>query len=181
MNNDWGYEKHFKSRSECSGYWHNKSIHLKQSAGILSTAWESGELLDSGDTYRMLMGMSLELIFKAFYVANKKIPPTIHTLNNLSAESGINFSDKEKKILEVLSEYVVWEGKYPIPKDTKCKPGPESLRKQWSSLSKSGNYSAGLIDQKVVSISKFGEDDLSYSNLTNLWGKVNSRYIEQNV
>lgn len=107
MDNDWAYEQHFKTRAECSGYWHNKSVHLKQSAGILSKAWESKDLMDSGATYRMLMGMSLELLFKAFFVANKKTPPTVHTLNHLSAESGIAFSDKEQEILEVLSGYVV--------------------------------------------------------------------------
>jgi hypothetical protein len=179
MDNDWAYEQHFKTRAECSGYWHSKSVHLMKSANILSKAWESSEILDSGDTYRMLMGMSLELLFKAFFVANKKTPPTVHALNCLSVESGISFSDNDQAILEVLSGYVVWEGKYPIPKNTTKKPGPESLKVQWNSLSNKDNYSTDLFVQKIVSSSKSGDDDLSYSKLKELWVKVNSKYIEQ--
>lgn len=177
--NDWIYKKHFKTRSECSAYWHDKSIHLNKSSEILWKAWNDNKICDSGDTYRMLIGMSFELLFKAFYVANGKTPPKTHKLNELYSESGIAFSEKEKKLLDILSGYVIWEGKYPTPNDTKKKPGYNSIKHQWGAYRSSSRPDYSPFDKKVVHLNDIESSDFGYNNLQKTWAKVNSQYVKQ--
>ncbi|WP_157097630.1 hypothetical protein [Photobacterium sp. J15] len=105
------YDLQFEQMSGNSSYWHSKSCHLRKSAEILWDAWSRGETLDSGDTYRMIMGMSFELLFKSFLVANSiEIVPT-HNLNDLAKLAGFTLDDKESSILHNLTGYIYWQGK----------------------------------------------------------------------
>lgn len=40
-----------------------------------------------------------------------------HALRDLALEAQIKLSDREARLLDVLGRYVVWAGRYPIPKD----------------------------------------------------------------
>jgi hypothetical protein len=117
------YDIQFKQYSEYSSYWHNKSCHLKKSSKILWDEWLQGNTYDSGDTYRMLMGLSFELLFKSFLIAKKINFDPIHDLNKLALQAGLTLNEKESNIFTNLTGYIFWEGKYPTPKprDTKKK------------------------------------------------------------
>jgi len=68
--------------------------------------------------YCMLLGLSFELIIKAIIAAKnniEKIPET-HALIDIVKNININLTDKDLKILRLLSDYIVWAGKYPSPK-----------------------------------------------------------------
>jgi len=114
-------------------YWMNKAEALRASAGAVwycrhtMSNEELSEKLEteltvniSGDSwqvYRMLCGMSLELSYKASLIAmGKKIQKT-HNLEWLAEQVCFQLSNRERGLLALLSECVIWEGRYPAPKD----------------------------------------------------------------
>lgn len=64
------YQKQFELRQETPAYWHSKSHDLFVSARTLLKAMQGDKSLkiNCWSTYKMLMGMSLELVFKAHCV-----------------------------------------------------------------------------------------------------------------
>lgn len=85
------------------------------------------EKLNLGDGFRMsaavwpvfmmLCGMSLELLYKAISVAKGNQVETHHKLIDLADSAGVEVDKQAKALLTELTEYVIWEGKYPVPKD----------------------------------------------------------------
>ena len=65
----------------------------------------------------MLCGMSLELLYKAVIVAQKEPVPATHNLLRLSEKVGDHVTRKQAGILELLTACIVWEGRYPVPKE----------------------------------------------------------------
>ena len=65
----------------------------------------------------MLCGMSLELLYKAVIVAQKEPVPATHDLVRLSEKAGDYVTRKQAGILELLTACIVWEGRYPVPKE----------------------------------------------------------------
>lgn len=64
-------------------------------------------------------GLSLELMFKSILAKNKLCIPhgmDGHDLNALSEKAGLKFSSNQKLTLELLTEAIVWSGRYPAPK-----------------------------------------------------------------
>jgi hypothetical protein len=64
-------------------------------------------------------GLSLELIFKSILAKKDiRIPQGIdgHDLSALSEKAGLKFTSNQKLTLELLTEAVVWSGRYPAPK-----------------------------------------------------------------
>ena len=76
------YEKQFQLRQETSAYWHSKSHDLLVSARTLWVAMKGNHNLEVNcwATYKMLIGMSFELIFKAHCVGRKTKFDNIHNL-----------------------------------------------------------------------------------------------------
>ena len=72
-----------------------------------------------GPVYRMLCGMALELLYKAIVVAKGGVVETSHDLAALAANAGVEVSENERGLLSILSESVIWAGRYPVPKDPK--------------------------------------------------------------
>ena len=65
----------------------------------------------------MLCGMSLELLFKAIVVAKDGEPDkNSHDLPALAKSAGVPVTDKQAGLLKLLSQYVIWAGRYPVPK-----------------------------------------------------------------
>jgi hypothetical protein len=111
--------------------WYNKSADLRASAGALwycmkhkhpcSVAEDLG--LGSGfdmaiatyPVYRMLCGMSLELLYKAIAVSQKHDVKKTHDLVKLAKIAGVKVDDTSKGILEILTECIYWNGRYPVP------------------------------------------------------------------
>jgi hypothetical protein len=114
-------------------YWINSANALRASAAAiwyflqsdapvdLSSALASDPPLDTAvnlsQVYRMLCGMSLELAYKASLVAmGEKIKPT-HDLAWLAEQVLSSVSRRDRGLLELLAQSVVWEGRYPAPKE----------------------------------------------------------------
>jgi hypothetical protein len=125
--------KYFLSRKNEPLVWYNKSSDLHASAGALWLSMQDdyssifSNRLELGDQFRMsiavrpvylmLCGLSLELIYKAIVIARGATPPVSHDLINLANIAQIKINNKAKKILSALTQSIVWEGKYPVPKD----------------------------------------------------------------
>lgn len=115
----------FHQRKSISAYWHNKATDLHASAGVLWRAIEApleeqtafSYAVACWPVYQMLCGMSLELLFKATIVATGKEPKTTHKLVNLAEAAGVVFEPKDIALLKILSESVIWDGRYPVPKE----------------------------------------------------------------
>jgi HEPN domain-containing protein len=84
---------------------------------------EAAELIANGDGYSPPIpyyynaGLSLELILKAIAIAKAKVFETNHRLNDLCKLIGVKITNDQECTLELLSELVVWSGRYPIPKN----------------------------------------------------------------
>lgn len=180
---DWIYKHQFDMQNEHSAYWHNKSCHLLKSSEILWKAWCQNEILDGGDTYLMLMGLSLELLLKSFYVAKEMKPPEKHSLDNLTSECFCNFTNKENVILKVLSGYITWQGRYPTPKNKINKStgedtGHHSIRDQ----TKPFENTIGITSQLAgKSNSVLNRSDLDFENLLCIWKKINEEYLSRYI
>ena len=151
------YNKQFELRQETSGYWHNKSHDLLVSARTLWKAMQSEKDLEINcwATYKMLIGMSFELLFKAHCIGSGTEFNSTHDLVALANTANLPTSKSENKILKVLSEYVIWDGRYPTPKK------PEHLKEHWKNQ-------ADLSDEK-----------LDLENLMPLWRRFSDSFMEQ--
>jgi len=120
-------------RKKAPLWWYDKSSDFRASAGALWLSMDDSqstfyaEKLNLGAGFRMsvavfpvfimLCGMSLELIYKAISVAKgQKVEPN-HRLCELAKSAGIKIDKKAEDYLKDLTEYIIWEGKYPVPKD----------------------------------------------------------------
>jgi hypothetical protein len=99
----------FEEQKTISTYWMNKSNDLKRAA---SAVFESGQ---DDSVFRMLCGMSLEAMFKAVVLELGNAPPTSHNLNQLARDAGLTYSKDDQKLLQILTEAVIWDGRYPVP------------------------------------------------------------------
>lgn len=132
------YNKQFEQRQETPSYWHSKSHDLLVSALTLWNAMQSDKKLEVNcwATYKMLMGMSFELLFKAHCVGSGTEFKSTHDLVGLANIASLSTTKEENKLLKVLSEYVIWDGRYPTPKK------PEHLKAHWKNQ-------ASLLDDKL--------------------------------
>lgn len=122
----------YNKRGSTPIYWFNKAMDIKASAGVIWLAIEEGyspnieNKLGFGkgfslkiachQTFLMLCGLSLELLFKSIILSkNIKIPQT-HNLYKLLTLCQIEYTQNEIEIINILSNYVIWSWKYPIPK-----------------------------------------------------------------
>jgi HEPN domain-containing protein len=64
-------------------------------------------------------GLSLELALKAIILAKSKSFNTTHTLGKLVTTAGITVSADQEFTLELLSECIIWRGRYPTPTSEK--------------------------------------------------------------
>lgn len=124
-------EVELNRRASTPQYWFNKSTDLRAAAGALWYCMDQPRNLQVtrelvlGDgfsmavatrpVYLMLCGLSLELVYKAILVAIGKEPPPRHDLCKLAAAAGIPTTKKQQQVLSLLTESIIWDGKYPTP------------------------------------------------------------------
>ena len=153
-------KKLFDQMNENSAYWFNKSAELHSSAKVIWNEIDNGDSVGHFDVYKMLEGMAFEAMAKAFTVAKKQKLQTNHQLTTLFSEAGFKLTKNENKILEVLTSYIEWAGKYPTPKANK---GAKALKDHWD------------IENNLVC-------SLVHSELHSLWRKFSDKYMaEYNV
>lgn len=165
------YNKQFELRQEIPAYWHNKSHDLLVSARTLWKAMQKERELEINcwSTYKMLMGMSLELLFKAHCVGAGVSFGATHDLVSLAKTANFTTPKEENEILNVLSEYIIWDGRYPTPKK------PQHLKNHWK------NQSKVLNDKKnfgclTVQVSN---NKLDFENLLPIWRKYSDLFMDR--
>lgn len=177
------YDSQFEQMNEISNYWHSKSCHLKDSSKVLWHVWLNGNSFDSGDTYRMLMGMSFELLFKSFIVGRRLEIKQIHNLHELAGYAGFTLNQKEIDIFSNLSGYIYWQGKYPTPKPIATKKiqisGGEGIKLQRELFIATYSSDQNIIRDKPSNPGALSSVDLDYDNLFILWQKFNKEYIDE--
>ena len=111
--------------------------------------------------------MSFELIFKAHCVGRKADFGKNHKLVDLAATAGISITDKEESIFNILAEYIIWDGRYPTPKQ------PKYLRDHWK------NQNEVLTDEVQLGSLKVGKSNgkLDFENLQPIWRRFSDAYL----
>lgn len=117
------------------------------------------------------MGMSLEALIKAHCIAqgieNNKLGT--HVLTDLANTAGLNLNKEENKILQILTEYIIWDGRYPIPKKaTHLKNHSENVRATAFDKEKLG----------TIDIHK-PNGALDFDNLHKIWRKLSGSYMDK--
>jgi len=86
-------------------------------------AFKNAAELIAGDVYSPPVpyyynaGLSLELILKAIAIAKGETFETNHRLNDLCQLVSIKITKDQELTLELLSEQLIWSGRYPVPKN----------------------------------------------------------------
>lgn len=123
----------YEKRKELAICWYNKASDLRGAAGALWASMDdfrSNEIVKelglwtgfsmkvaTTPVYAMLCGMSLELLYKAIVVAKGIEPNTkSHKLTELASNAGVSVTERQVALLEILSESIIWDGRYPVPK-----------------------------------------------------------------
>jgi len=88
-------------------------------------------------------------------------------LVDLALAANLAVSDEEKSILDILTEYIIWDGRYPTPKK------PQHLRSHWK------NQSKELMDEAQLLGLKGGKSNekLNFENIQPIWRKFSDSYL----
>lgn len=110
--------------------------------------------------YQMLCGMALELLIKATIVAQQKEPKHTHELLDLADQAGLPTRTEDHDVLRLLSGSIIWEGRYPVPKQEKHFSSQAELQIKV------------LFDEASIGSLKMlrGNDALSWEHFCSLWG-----------
>lgn len=165
------YQKQFDMRQETPAYWHSKSHDLFVSARTLWKAMHENKEIEINcwATYKMLMGMSFELLFKAHCVGAGTSFTATHDLVALATTANFTTSKDENGILRVLSEYIIWDGRYPIPKKA------QHLESHWKNQNIVLNQKEKLGKLTVL----VSNDKLEFENLLPIWRKYSDLFMEK--
>lgn len=178
------YQDIFDRRKDSPLWWLNKSSDLHASAGALwvvmledkSQKFQNSLSLGKGfsmgaacwPVYQMLFGMSFELILKAIIVVSKKTLVHTHKLITLADNTDLHLTKPERDILILLTESIVWEGKYPVPKQK------EHLDNHYKKANEVLFDSHKMGDFEVRRSNK----TFDWENLNALWSKMSSHFFE---
>jgi len=110
--------------------WYDRACSFKAAAQLLAKN-EGGTL---AIPYNLSTGLSLELLLKAIALVKGKSFNTSHCLNDLCRNADVTITDDQKCTLELLSEVIVWSGRYPAPK----------RQEQWD------NYHDSVFEKHVI-------------------------------
>jgi hypothetical protein len=165
------HQKQFELRQETPAYWHNKSHDLLVSARTLWTAMQDNKALEVNcwSTYKMLIGMSFELLFKANCVGAGISFGATHDLVSLAKSANFSTSKDENSIFNILSEYIIWDGRYPIPKK------PQHLKSHWQNQNKV-LHNKEKLGSLTVQVSN---NKLDFDNLLSIWRKYSDLFMER--
>lgn len=148
-------------------YYLNKSNDLRAAALVLS---ERREI--NSDIFAMLAGQSLEVLLKGILKGLQDGYPKHHKLVDLWERTGIPLSDDERTLLEILTEYVTWAGKYPVALSPKAMTlGREILGKRYPR----GGNAAMMLAANPVTVERY---DVLWTRLHASFFEINSATFE---
>jgi HEPN domain-containing protein len=112
-----------KERRKITGYTFPKIGSDPENWIRLARAFkDAAELIAKSDEYSSPIpyyynsGVALELALKAIAIAKSMQFETNHRLNDLCKLVGLKINKDQECTLELLSEFIVWSGRYPVPK-----------------------------------------------------------------
>ena len=166
-------------------YWFNKASDLRGAAASLMFCmdnqgkYEIAEKMNLGkgfdlsvatyNVYRMLCGMSLELLFKAIIVAKMKNVPKIHNLEELAVKAELKYSKKDKAILAILTECIVWGGRYPVPKS-------HEISDYFAWLTYENLYKKVPLGKNGTILKPIEPNPLGWKQFNNLWDQASVKF-----
>ena len=118
----------------------------------------------------MLCGLALELLLKAILIEQGKDFKLTHNLPQLSTESELILNKKEIALLQILSQYIYWDGKYPIPKNEKDYWNTKMLKEE-NLFTKTSAVDSGLTFIRR-------NDELKWKSFNLLWEKFFEHYYK---
>lgn len=92
--------------------WMGRAREFKAAAELIANANECAPPVP----YYFNAALSLELILKAIAIAQGKSNKESHRLNELCNLAGLKITKDQESTLDLLSEIIVWSGRYPVPK-----------------------------------------------------------------
>jgi hypothetical protein len=131
--------------------WHRSALSFHRAAKVLYQ--NSNQIPQDTRPFSFNAALSLELVLKCI-LAKKKITipsgPNGHNLQILSEKANVTITDKQKMTLEILTEILIWAGRYPAPKT------PEAWDRYQDEIleshvvqNKSGNVYSALADRET--------------------------------
>lgn len=187
-------EAAFNFRKDNPEFWYQKSVSLYASAAIIWDARQrpvNNELIadlelkgsfaiDEGceHQYLMLMGQAYEVLLKAICITcDKTAPENKHDLNVIAQMVGIELSKREKKLLNLLSDFITWEGRYPTPKK------PRQMEQHWTSTRKNLFQKVDILGRAISKASDASgiiftvrTDIFEHETLKAFWLKLQDKY-----
>ncbi|QLB41759.1 hypothetical protein HV560_02350 [Mannheimia pernigra] len=161
------HQKTHSRLKQTSDYWHSEAANLLTSAEVLYNNLDKKPFC--WNSYKLLIGLSFELLLKSIAIQKNMELSHTHKLDELIKSINIPLSNNDDLgILKILTEYVIWAGKYPIPKKAHELPKLSNLENQYlnKTISKIGNIKIGTYNNK-----------LDFPYLLKLWQKINDVYI----
>jgi HEPN domain-containing protein len=92
--------------------WMSRAIAFKDAAELIAKLDEYSPPIP----YYYNAGLALELALKAIAISKSEKYQTNHRLNDLCKLIGLKITKDQECTLELLSELIVWRGRYPVPK-----------------------------------------------------------------
>jgi hypothetical protein len=125
-------ETPYERKKSQAAYWYNKASDLRGAAGAIWASMREPEFaavperlgLDRsfsfsvacGSSYLMLCGLALELLLKAIIIEKGvKLKKPTHTLPTLWKKAGLESTETQNGLLRILTEAIIWDGRYPTP------------------------------------------------------------------
>jgi hypothetical protein len=175
----------YEREESLSIYWFNRANDLRGAAGAVWFAMQNeGDQihdllgLEGGycfsvacpSVFRMLCGLALELLYKALILeVSKKNPPTHHKLKKLSSLAQLTLDADDLELIDLLTDHVVWAGKYPVPKGGETEWDQHVARMNTALTEPVPNMSIRLIRRN---------ERLDWRDYTRIWNIGSSRYWE---
>lgn len=110
--------------------WFNIARSFYEAAILLNSSSKNSPSIP----YYYNAGLSIELLLKAIILSKHKSFKIDHNLVQLSKDSGANLTKDQEHTLKLLSEIIIWRGRYPIPK----------TKGQWN------NYMDVILEKHIV-------------------------------
>lgn len=92
--------------------WMKRAINFKEAAMLIAKSEEYSPPFP----YYYNSGIALELALKSIAIAKSKVYEANHRLNDLCTLVGLNITKDQECTMELLSELIIWSGRYPVPK-----------------------------------------------------------------
>ncbi|MBU2570812.1 MAG: HEPN domain-containing protein [Gammaproteobacteria bacterium] len=92
--------------------WMKRAMDFKEAAILIAKSEEYSPPFP----FYYNSGIALELALKSIAIAKSKVYEANHRLNDLCTLVGLNITKDQECTLELLSELIIWSGRYPVPK-----------------------------------------------------------------